>query len=110
RPDLFDVGVSSIVQIWDEDQRGEIDRSNILRDACSQMAFMDYKYAIDIDGNSCSWPGLFTKLLMGNTVLKVDSVLGFRQWYYHKLIPWRNFVPVSTAVSAVELLEIADWL
>ena len=43
----------------------------------------NYKYLIDIDGNTNSWPGLFTKLLTGSPVLKLKSQ--YRQWYYDKL-------------------------
>lgn len=42
-----------------------------------------YKYLIDIDGNTNSWPGLFTKLLTGSPVIKLKSA--YRQWYYEHL-------------------------
>lgn len=42
-----------------------------------------YRYLIDVDGNSNSWPGLFCKLLAGGLVLKVRS--RFQQWYYPRL-------------------------
>lgn len=38
---------------------------------------------VDIDGNSNSWPGLFSKLLLGGAVLKVRSP--YAQWYYDRL-------------------------
>ncbi len=44
---------------------------------------VSYKYLIDIDGNTNSWPGLFTKLLTGSPVIKLKSE--YRQWYYDKL-------------------------
>jgi hypothetical protein len=66
------------------------------------------KYQIDIDGNSSSWPGLFQRLLSGDTVLKVTSNKGWRQWYYDDLLPWENFVPVASDLS--DLVEIVDWL
>jgi tetratricopeptide (TPR) repeat protein len=43
----------------------------------------NYKYLIDVDGNSNSWPGLFTKLLTGSPVIKLRSE--YRQWYYDHL-------------------------
>jgi hypothetical protein len=108
RDDLFDIGLSGIAQIWDEDELFEIEQAGLMRPAVSQLAFGHYRHTIDIDGNSNSWPGLFTKLLLGNTVLKVDSPIGLRQWYYDKLIPWKNFVPVSDAMT--DLIEVATWL
>ena len=55
---------------------------------------MRSRYLIDIDGWANSWSGLFQKLLTGSTVLKVASQQGFRQWYYDRLVPWVNYVPV----------------
>ncbi len=102
RPELLDFGISQVVQIDDPLEQDEIAQAGILKPEVPQEAFMQYKFGIDIDGNSCSWPGLFTKLLMGVTVLKVDSELGFRQWYYGQLVPWQNFVPVSRSLDHLE--------
>ena len=55
---------------------------------------VEYRYLIDIDGWANAWSGLFQKLLTGSTVLKVASQKGFRQWYYDRLVPWVNYVPV----------------
>lgn len=60
-----------------------------------------YKYNIDVDGNSNSWVGLVNKLYMGygGVVLKVASPDGYRQWFYDRLEPWVNFVPVAADMS-----------
>jgi hypothetical protein len=108
RDDLFDVGISGITQVADPTELAEIEARHIVRPPVEILGFSKYRYAIDIDGNSSSWSGLFSKLAMGNTVLKVDSPLGFRQWYYDRLKPWENFIPVTTRMS--ELLELAEWL
>jgi hypothetical protein len=108
RPELFDIGVSRVVQIWDEEELAEIAQSGLVRDEVSQDEFMNYRYAIDIDGNSTSWPGLFTKLLMQNTIIKIDSYNGYRQWYYDRLIPWKNFVPLSENMG--EFAEVVEYL
>lgn len=71
-------------------------------------ASMAHRFLIDIDGNSASWAGLFTKLMMGSTVLKVESRHGFRQWYYDRLQPWVNIVPVDRDLR--DLDEIVLWL
>jgi len=38
---------------------------------------------VDIDGNSNSWPGLFSKILLGGAILKLRSA--HAQWYYDRL-------------------------
>lgn len=108
RPDLFDIGISKIVQIWDNKEVEEIIDSGIMAPECRQSEFIKYQYAIDIDGNVNSWPGLFHKLIYGNVVLKIDNWDGSRQWYYDRLIPWKNFVPISYDMN--ELLDVVEWL
>jgi hypothetical protein len=109
--DLFDIGLSGlsgIAQGTDENVARQITEASLVKDMCPIIRFMDYKYSVDIDGNSSSWPGLFTKLLMKNAVIKVASREGFRQWYYDRLIPWQNFIPLSTAMT--ELYDVSIWL
>jgi len=105
---LFDVGITNIVQINDSSEIAEIKKYGFLRERVSQEHFAEYKYGIDIDGNANSWPGLFTKLLLGVTVLKVKSPGGFYQWYYNRLFPWVHYVPVSSDLS--DLIEKTVWL
>lgn len=108
RPDLFDVGISKIVQIWNSQEIEEIKASDIILPECKQSEFLKYKYAIDIDGNVNSWPGLFHKLIYGNVILKIDNWDGSRQWYYDRLVPWKNFVPISYDMN--EMLDVTEWL
>jgi hypothetical protein len=108
RDDLFDVGLSSVVQIWDEAEKQAIAKCDLARPPVPPATFMHYRHSIDIDGNTCSWPGLFHKLIMGHTIIKIDSEMGFRQWYYDRLIPWKNFAPVSASMR--ELKDVAEWL
>ena len=105
---LFDVGMSSIVQIAEQDIIDEIKSSGLMRDYVPVTQFKNYRYHIDIDGNTNSWSGLLQKLLSGGTVLKVESERGFRQWYYDRLMPWKNFVPIAADMS--DLVEKVDWL
>lgn len=107
RADLFDVGIADIVQIWGEEREAILQRG-IVKGHAPLETFMQYKHVIDVDGNASAWSGLFHRFLMGNTVIKVDSRVGFRQWYYDELIPWKNFVPVSCQMD--ELEEVAEWL
>ena len=67
-----------------------------------------FKYHIDIDGNSSPWSNLFQRLLMGSTALKVESQRALQQWFYDELVPWENYVPIAPDLS--DLIEKIDWL
>jgi hypothetical protein len=102
---LFDVGINTIRHgVFTE----EIKASGLMRDSVPNYHFNRYRAHIDIDGRSNSWPGLFQKLLSGSPVLKVASPLGYRQWYYDRLVPWVNYVPVSADLS--DLPDKAAWV
>lgn len=107
RPEHLDIKISQIVQIWNQDDIDRIHALGITSELVSLLDFMNYKGAMDIDGNSNSWSGLFTKFIMENTLFKVDSYLGYRQWYYNKLTPWKNFVPISSSLN--DLNDLVDW-
>lgn len=104
----LDVFISNVVQIESEHDQKEILKSNVIKNSVNWTKFGDYKYQIDVDGNSNSWPGLFLKLLTASPVLKIESALGFRQWYYDRLIPWYNFIPIHKDLS--NLIEAINWL
>lgn len=103
----MDVFLSNLVQI-PEDSKKEVADSGLVKGQVDWKNFIDYKYQIDIDGNSNSWPGLFLKLLTASPVLKIDSALGFRQWYYDRLIPWHNYIPIKKDLS--DLVPTINWL
>jgi hypothetical protein len=105
-PDLFDVGISRVVGL--EAHTEALQEAGLMRDYLPESEYHRYRYQIDIDGNSNSWPGLFQKLLTGSPVLKVASPFGFRQWFYDRLTPWVNYVPVSSDMS--DLIEHVRWL
>jgi hypothetical protein len=104
---LFDVGLSGLAQIPKAEQNS-LEASGLMRDYVPILSSNQYKYQIDIDGNSNAWAGLFQKLLSKSAVLKVASPLGFRQWYYDRLIPWEHFVPVESGMT--DLVEKTQWL
>jgi hypothetical protein len=106
RPDLFDAGISRVIGL--EMHTDALREAGLMRDYVPESEFHRYRYQIDIDGNSNSWPGLFQKLLTGSPVLKVASPYGFQQWFYDRLTPWVNYVPVSSDMS--DLVEHVRWL
>ena len=85
-----------------------MEAAGLIRGSVPAEDFLKFKYQIDIDGNSNSWPGLYHKLLTGSPVLKVASPNGYRQWYYDRLKPWINYVPVQADMS--DLAQKIEWL
>lgn len=73
-----------------------------------QEKIFEFKYQIDVDGNSNAWSSLFIKLLSGGVVLKIESPERFKQWYYNKLEPWINYVPIKADLS--DLIEKIEYL
>ena len=107
-PGIIDAAISRIGAGVSDEVAAAIREAGIFRDQVPASEFGNYKYNIDIDGNSNSWPGLFVKLCAGGAVLKVASPRGFRQWYYDRLIPWVNFVPIAMDMS--DLVDKLQWL
>jgi hypothetical protein len=104
---IFDVGVSSLTQASKIEEK-EIIEAGYIRNFVPLSLSNQYKYQIDIDGNTNAWSALFQKLLSGSAVLKIASPHNFRQWYYDELIPWVNYVPVKSDMS--DLIEKIYWL
>ena len=51
----------------------------------SPDTFSRYRYGVDVDGNSNSWGGFFTKMLSRAYLFRISSLESFRQWYYPRL-------------------------
>jgi hypothetical protein len=98
---LIDAGLNKVVQATAE-EAAEIAQAGLMRPSVPATEFRRYRYQIDVDGNSNSWAGLFIKLLTGSPVLKIASPRDFRQWYYGKLEPWVNFVPVRADLADLQ--------
>ncbi len=103
----LDAGISEVVQSSDPDARA-MQAAGLIKGRQPAETFLHYKYQIDIDGNSNAWPGLFQRLLTGSPVLKITSAHGYRQWYYDRLKPWINYVPVASDMS--DLIDKINWL
>ena len=105
-PDLFDAKIYKVAsQSIGPEVRAAADllaAKGMLAKPMLPQAFRDYRYSIDIDGNSNAW-GFFEKLSLGLCVLKVASP--FEQWFYNDLKPWVHYVPVAGDLS--DLVEVA---
>jgi hypothetical protein len=71
----------------------------------SRKDHLQYKYLVDVDGNSCSFERYFWLLLSNSLVLKQMSPNV--QWYYGGLEPYKHYVPVKSDLS--DLLEKIQW-
>lgn len=107
-PDLIDAGLTSIVQVVSPADASGIDLTTYAKPYIPVGQFIHWKYQIDIDGMTSSWPGFFSKLLSGSVVLKVDSIKGWKQWYYDRLTPWFHYVPIRSDFS--DLVAIIEFL
>ena len=108
RPELYDVGISTIVQIDDASVAARIEAADLMRPRAPRTAFMQCRANLVIDGNTNAWSALFCALLGGACVVKVAAEHGFRQWYYDRLTPWVHYVPVAADFSDLE--ERAGWV
>jgi hypothetical protein len=105
----IDAGIVSIENTKNFDIKKQLyDFLGIYKKPEPQETILNYRYQIDIDGNTNAWKGFYVKLLSGSPVLKVDSEFNFKQWYYHRLIPWVHYVPVKYDCS--DLIEKIDFL
>ena len=102
----FDAGIVDVFDVSDSDAE-QLRSMGVIKSRVSWKELSKYRYHIDIDGHANSFAGLFRKLLSGGLVLKVASPSGYAQWYYHRLRPWENFVPVRSDLS--DLLEVAAY-
>lgn len=82
-------------------------QAGIIGDRVPEDSWVGRQFAIDIDGHANAFSNLFIRLLYGCCVIKVASPLGFRQWYYDRLVPWQHYVPVAADLS--DLVERIEW-
>jgi len=106
RHDWLDIGLVDTVDISESDA-AQLRSLDLIKERVHWTQLHKYCFHIDIDGNANSYAGLFRKLLSGGVVLKVASPDHCTQWYYHRLKPWENFVPVRSDLT--DLLEVAAY-
>ena len=87
--------------------QARIAATGFLKAAVPRRHFMTYRGVFDIDGNANAWSGLFCSLLGASCILKVESANHQRQWYYDRLVAWKNYVPVKADLS--DLRERVSW-
>ncbi len=65
-----------------------------------------YKYLLNIDGSTCTYPGYLWRLYSNSVVLKQES--SNMQWFYPLFKPYEHYVPVAYDLKDLE--EKLDWL
>lgn len=103
-----DARINQVVQSKDaECDEVRLRQVGIFGDTIARETWLDRKFALDIDGNTNAWTNFYIRLLYGCCVIKVGSPAGFRQWYYHRLEPWKHFVPARADLG--DLAERIQW-
>ncbi len=64
-----------------------------------------FKYQVNVDGHTATYPGLQWRLLSNCTVLKQKSKN--KMWYFYPLKPWVHYVPIEEDLS--DLIEKIEW-
>ena len=61
---------------------------------------VNYKYILDVDGNSNTWDATAWKLNSGSIIMKSDTV--WRQFFYDEYLPWVHFIPIADDFSDIQ--------
>lgn len=66
---------------------------------------MKYKFQLNLDGHTCTYPGLQWRLLSNCTVFlqETDNIM----WYHTLLKPWVHYVPIKEDLS--DIIEKTVW-
>jgi len=105
-PDLVDAGFTRYWKFNPIEDEAMIKRAMGSVAEISPVDQMHYKYLIDIDGVTCTYPSLQWKLLTGSCVLK--QVTSDIMWFYKELKPWVHYVPLKEDLS--DLPEKVMWV
>lgn len=65
---------------------------------------LDYRYMLDVDGNTNAWQSLYVKLLCAGTIIKLKS--DYHQWYYDRV---KHKETVFLVDSVKEIPAAIEW-
>jgi hypothetical protein len=110
RPDLFDVGITSI-----DDTSPAIEKNlaRVKSEFEGQLVPYEdfaeslgrFKYLVSVDGVTVAWRGR-ALLQAGGTLLLQNSAMG--EHFYDDMIPWTHYVPIKQDLS--DLVSTVEWL
>jgi hypothetical protein len=99
--DRLDIGVVSTEAIIDGCLQRDVETAGFVKAPVTKHQFIEYKYLIDVDGWSNAW-SLLEKMILGATILKIESAYGYRQWFYDRLRPWHHYIPILSDLSDLD--------
>lgn len=67
---------------------------------------LQYKYLLNLDGTTSTYPGYLWRLLSNSLVVKQES--SHEQWFYPLFKPYEHYVPVKHDLSDLE--QVIKWL
>lgn len=106
--DAADVALTGVVQTADSAQeqlvRTRLEREGLFKPFLPMEEMSQFRYVLDIDGNSNSW-NFMMKLRLGACVLRVDS--DWEQWFCDRLRPWYHYVPIAKDLS--DAADVLRW-
>lgn len=100
-PHLIDAKFTNLIQIQDPLVYQEIRKHRLIGSNASKKKHLEYKYLIDVDGNSCTYSRMYWILLSNSVCLK--QITQEEQWYYSGLDPYKHYIPLKHDLS--DLLE-----
>lgn len=66
---------------------------------------INFKYILEIDGESCTWDATAWKLNSGSVIFKVESI--WQEWWYEEYKPFIHYIPIKDDFS--DLQEKYHW-
>jgi hypothetical protein len=98
-----DVGIYSVVQAANEDERDAImaclRANDLLAGWVDIHDYAKYRYIVQIGGNASSW-GLIQKLRLGCCIFFVEGE--WNSWFERYLQPWVHYIPVRADLADFE--------
>ncbi|MCH9631584.1 MAG: hypothetical protein S4CHLAM37_16080 [Chlamydiia bacterium] len=104
-PDLVDAKLTNLVQIQDPSVYKHMRKNRLKGSHATKDEHIQYKYLLDVDGNSCTYSRLYWILLSNSTCLK--QITSDEQWYYAGLKPGYHYIPLKEDLS--DLIEKVTW-
>lgn len=105
-PEWLDAGFNTLVQGTPEVYHFITTQIKPLAKTVSIPDHFQYKYLVDVDGNSSTYSRCRWILLSNSVLIKADSENV--QWYYKALVPWVHFIPVEAHFQ--NLPDVYAWL
>ncbi len=105
-PSLLDAKFVALVQFFDPDALRLFKQKMPACAAKVNLATqLNYRYLVNVDGNTCAWSRVFWILKSNSLLLKQEGE--WTQWYYRILRPWKHYVPVERNLG--NIAAMIEW-